>query len=130
MASLMMLPASMFVGDEDAQLVAGDVAASPETVLSRMWWAMDDTAEEAIVSHEFPMPSQYTGSGLKAIVHGFFKTEVTVTDEAVIDVFVEAKTPDADTLDMAAASSTATRCMIQCGRSQETSRAAVPRLRS
>lgn len=105
MASLVILPASMFTGDEDAQLVAGDVAASPENIQSsRMWWAFDDTEEEAIVSLEFPMPTQYTGTGLKAIIHGFFKTETTVTSEAVIDIFVEAKTPG-DTLDMEVAAS-------------------------
>lgn len=106
MASLIILPASMFVGDEDAQLVAGDVAASPENIQSsRIWWAFDDTEEEAIVSAEFSMPTQYTGPGLVAIIHGFFKTETTVTSEAVIDVFVEAKTPNSDTLDMEATAS-------------------------
>jgi len=106
MATLLVLEMGVFVGDEDAQLVAGDVAASPEFVQSsRGWWAFDDTAEEAITSKELIMPSQYTGSGLAAIVHGFFKTEIVATDEARIDVAVEAKTPDTDTLDMEVAES-------------------------
>lgn len=106
MATLMILPQSLFTGDEDAQLVSGDVAASPENIQSsRAWWAFDDTAEEAIASLEMVMPSQYTGSGLAIIVHGFFKSEITATDEARWDVFVEAVTPGADTLDMEATAS-------------------------
>ena len=106
MATLLVLDASVFVGDADAQLAAGDGVASPENILSsRMWWAFDADNEEAIISKQLVMPSQYTGSGLKAILHGFFKTEAVAADEAVMEVFVEAVTPDTDTLDMETASS-------------------------
>ena len=109
MATLLVLDASVFVGDDDAQLVAGDVAASPEVIKSsRMWWAFDATNEEAILSKQLIMPSQYTGTGLKAILHGFFKTEAVANQEAVMGIFVEAVTPDADTLDMETAESFST----------------------
>ncbi len=109
MATLLVLDASVFVGDDDAQLVAGDVGASPEVIKSsRMWWAFDDTDEEAITSKQLVMPSQYTGSGLKAIVHGFFKTETVAAETATIDVFIEAVTPNSDTLDMETAESFST----------------------
>ena len=53
MATLLAIPANMFVRDNDAQLVAGDVGATIEKVQSsRVWWAFDDTDEEAIVSLE------------------------------------------------------------------------------
>ncbi len=101
MASLMILEVGVFVGDDDAQLVAGDVAAGLENILSsRAWFSFDDTGEEAIVSKQLIMPTQYTGTGLVAIIHGFFKTEVTALETATIDVFVEAVTPNVDTLDM------------------------------
>lgn len=105
MATLLVLPQSLFTGDEDAQLVAGDVAASPEnTQSSRAWWAFDDTNEEAIVSSPFVMPTQYTGSGLVLVVFGFFKTEIVAADEAHLDVYVEAVTPG-DAVDMESATS-------------------------
>ena len=70
-----------------------------------MWWAFDDTNEEAVLSKQLVMPSQYTGSGLKAIVHGFFKTETVTAETATLDVHIEAVTPNSDTLDMETAKS-------------------------
>ena len=52
---------------------------------------------------EVDMPSQYTGSGLKAVVHFFMASDAT--NDIALDVFVEAKTPNADTLDMETADS-------------------------
>lgn len=105
MASLMNLPMSFFVRDNDAQLVAGDVGAGLEfTQSSRMWWAFDDTDEEAIISGSFIMPTQYTGSGLKAVIKGFFKTEAVAAETATIDIFVEAITAS-DALDVESAAS-------------------------
>lgn len=97
------LPANAFVGDTGAQLVAGDVAAGAVNLVGRPAWSFDDTAEEAIVSAEFEMPSTYTGSGtLKAIV--FCAMATATTGGVVWDVLVEAVTAG-DTLDMEAASS-------------------------
>lgn len=98
------LPASAFIGDNDAQLVAGDAAAAPVNHLGRPAYAFDDTDEEAITSVEFEMPAEYTGSGtLKAEI--FFAMASDTTNDIAIDVFVEAKTAGTDTLDMEAASS-------------------------
>ena len=121
MATLLILDASVFVGDEDAQLVAGDVAASPEVIKSsRMWWSFDDTDEEAITSKQLVMPSQYTGSGLVAILHGFFKTEVTAGETASMEVYIEAVTPNADTLDMETAESFSTANLVDVDPSDNT----------
>jgi hypothetical protein len=104
MATLLSLAASSFIGDQDAQLVAGDVAVPHASHLGRPCLAFDDTAEEAAVSVEFEMPTQYSGSGLSATIHFAAGSDM---DPAVVavDVFVEAKTPNADTLDMVAESS-------------------------
>jgi hypothetical protein len=105
MATLLSLAASSFIGDQDAQLVVGDVAVPHASHLGRPCLAFDDTAEEAAVSVEFEMPSQYTGSGLTATVH--FAMASDATNDVAIDIFVEAKTWN-DNLDMEAASSWAT----------------------
>jgi|GEM_PF-3139256 len=104
MATLILLPASSFVGDQDAQLVAGDVAVPHASHLGRPCLAFDDTDEEAAVSVEFEMPTQYTGSGLSATIHFAAGSDMDPAAVAV-DVFVEAKTPNADTLDMVTGSS-------------------------
>ena len=95
------LSAPCFVGDNDAQLVAGDVAAGATNLIGRPAWSFDDAAEEAIVSCEFEVPSTYTGSGtLKVIV---FCAMATATSGGVVwDIFVEAVTAG-DTLDLEAA---------------------------
>lgn len=98
MATLLILPAPLWIGDEDFQLVAGDNAAAMEKFSGRLAYAFDATDEEAIISPEMPMPTQYTGSGLVAIIHAASKT--ATSSNFRWDVFVEAKTPDVDTLDM------------------------------
>lgn len=99
--SLIPLTASMFTGDTDAQLVAGDVPATPVRHKGRPAWAFDATDEEAIVSGEFTMPGQYAGGTLSADLH--FAMASDATNDIALDVFVEAKTPNGDTLDMEAA---------------------------
>ena len=101
--TLLNIPASAFIGDTDAQLVAGDVAAPHAAKKGRPVLAFDDTAEEAAVSAEMAMPGNYAGGTLMATVHFFMASDVT--NDVAIDVFVEAKTPNADTLDMEAATS-------------------------
>ena len=106
MATLLALSAEHFKAAPDGLLVAGDVQASPEeNSVGRSWWAFDDTDEEAIVSGNLVMPTTYTGSGLKVVLFGFFKTEATATDEAIIEIASEAVTPDTDTLDLETAKS-------------------------
>lgn len=96
------LPASSFVPDSNAQLVAGDGAAAFKAHLGRPVLAMDDTDEEAATSVGFQMPATYTGSGtLKADVWYYMASDAT--NDVAIDVFVEAVT-HGDTLDLEAAS--------------------------
>ncbi len=107
MATLLILPAQLWIGDEDAQLEAGDAPANLERFIGRLGYTFDAGAtEEAIISPELIMPTQYTGSGLVAIVH--FAMVSATTNTIDLDVFVEAKTPDTDTLDMNDTSSWAT----------------------
>ncbi len=102
-STLISLPASSFVGDNDAQLVGGDAAATPVNHLGRPAMAFDATDEEAMVSAELPMPGQYAGGVLTATIH--FAMASDATNDIKLDMYVEAKTPDTDTLDMEAASS-------------------------
>lgn len=102
MATLFTFSAHALIGDNDAQLVAGDVAATPNVFIGRPGLEYDDTAEEAALTGEVEMPSQYTGSGLTAKIH--FAMKSATSSNVRWDVLVEAKTPDTDTLDMEAAS--------------------------
>lgn len=98
------LPATMFVGDNSAQLVAGDVTARRVNHSGRPALAFDDTAEEAAVSQEFEVPTAHTGTGtLKATLHVAAASDAT--NDIAFDVFVESKTPNTDTLDMESAAS-------------------------
>lgn len=106
MATLLIIPASYWIGDVNAQLDAGDMAAVMEKFNGRIGFTFDATNEEAILTPELVMPTPYTGSGLVAIVHAASKT--ATGSNFRWDVFVEAKTPDVDTLDMETAASWAT----------------------
>lgn len=98
------LPATAFVGDNDAQLVAGDGSAAFVNHKGRPALAFDDTDEEAATSVEFEVSEDYTGLGtLKAKI--LFAMASDVTNDIAIDVFVESKTPNSDTLDMETATS-------------------------
>lgn len=101
--TLLELPANAFTGDQDAQLVAGDKAALPVSHKGRAAWSFDDTDEAAIVSFEATMPGQYAAGTLKADIH--FATASDATNDLAVDAYVEAKTPDTDTLDMETATS-------------------------
>lgn len=101
--TLLELAANAFVGDNDAQLVGGDVAAVPVNHIGRPAWAFDDTAEAAIVSGEVAMPGQYAVGTLKATIH--WAAAGDNTNDVRWDIYVEAKTPNTDTLDMEAATS-------------------------
>lgn len=88
-------------GDNDAQLVAGDVAAAHETpAKGRPCLAFDDTEEEAAITGEYSMPGQFAGGTLKATIEVYMKSDNT--NDIAYDVFVEAKTPDTDTIDLEA----------------------------
>jgi hypothetical protein len=99
--TLLNIPASAFVGDQDTQLVAGDAAAPHVSHLGRPALAFDDTDEEAATSASFAMPGQYAGGTLMATL--FLYAASDATNGCVFDVCVEAVTPDADTLDLEAA---------------------------
>lgn len=98
MASRLLLPSVAMHPDDNALLVAGDLAALWRAHVGRLVLGFDATDEMAAVTPEIPMPSQYTGSGLKAVL--YFYMESDATNDVALDVFVEAKTPDGDTLDM------------------------------
>lgn len=100
--TLLTLPATAFVGDNDAQLVAGDGPATQVNHVGRPAFAFDDTAEEAMVSAEVTMPGQYAAGTLTADI--CFAMASDNTNDIALDVFVEAKTPGTDTLDMETAS--------------------------
>ncbi len=105
MAHTTMVPfsAAMFVGDTDAQLVAGDLAGFPLRHLGRAVMSYDDTQEMATVSHPIIMPGQYNGGTLTTDI-GFWMASDNTNDIA-LDVFIEAVTPNADTLNMVSATS-------------------------
>ena len=105
MATLLVIPASAMTGAAatTTQMVSGDAAATFEVHQGRLALAFDGVDEEAAVTAEMEMPSQYTGSGLTATLH--IASETVNSSSCVFDVFVEAKTPGSDTLDMEAASS-------------------------
>jgi hypothetical protein len=101
--TLLVLPADVFRGDDEAQLVGGDNPATPVNHKGRPGWAFDDTDEEAVVSAELVMPANYAGGTLTADV--LWATASDNTNDLALDLFVEAITPNADTLDMEAATS-------------------------
>jgi hypothetical protein len=98
--SLVELPMPLFAGDEDAQLIAGDVYALIGVFKGNFIYKFDDTNEMAIVSKRFRMPTQYAGGVVKAGL-GFFMASDNTNDIA-LDVFIEAVTPDTDTIDLEA----------------------------
>lgn len=101
--TLLNIPASAMVGDQDAQLVGGDAAAMHGSKVGRPLLVFDDTDEAAALTGEYEMPGQYAGGTLMATVHYF--TASDNTNDIAWDVFVEAKTTGTDTLDMETASS-------------------------
>ena len=102
MATLFNLPASIWFGDTDAQLVAGDAPAPHDVKVGRIVLAFDDTVEEAALTPEMQMPTEYGGGTLNATVHFFMASDTT--NDVAIDVFVEAFTPNVDGVDLETAS--------------------------
>jgi len=102
--TLITFPASAMFGDNDAQLVAGDAAAVHDVpAKGRPTLIFDDTDEEAAITAEIEMPGQYASGTLKATAHFFMASDNT--NDIALDVFVEAKTPNTDTLDLETAES-------------------------
>ena len=101
--TLLAFPGSSLCGDNDAQLVGGDAAALHTVHLGRPVLAFDDTDEAAAVTPEMTMPGQYAGGTLKADVLYYMASDAT--NDVALDIYVEAKTPDADTLDLETAAS-------------------------
>ena len=101
--TLLNFPANALVGDNDENLVAGDGAATFSNHNGRPCLAFDATAEEAVLTPEVAMPGQYAGGTLMATA--FFAMDSDATNHIVLDVGVEATTPNADTIDMETADS-------------------------
>ena len=104
MAHKTLLPFAVnsMVGDNSAQLVGGDAAALFAQFLDRPVLAFDDTDEAAAISAPVTMPGQYAGGTLKATIKIFIDNNA---DDVSFDIFVEAVTPDTDTLNMETTSS-------------------------
>ena len=105
MATLLIIPAISWIGDADEVLgVSGAEEASLQRFKrSRIGYSFDQTDTMSIITPELIMPTQFTGSGLVAIVHAASK--IATSSNFVWHVYFEAKTPDADTLDMETANS-------------------------
>ena len=101
--TLISLTPNVFIGDNDAQLVGGDGPAIPVNHVGRPAIAFDDTDEQAMVSAEIPMPANYAGGTLNIDIH--FAMGSDNANDIALDAFVEAKTPNSDTLDMTSATS-------------------------
>lgn len=63
-----------------------------DKVQDRPFLAFDDTTEETCYTDTFYMPQSYAGGTLTGYIPGMFASEVTVTDEAVIAISIEAIT--------------------------------------
>jgi len=87
-------------GDEDAQLVAGDIASTTYTHKGRKVWSFDDTVEQALLTDPKVMPAGI--DGFSGTLHAtlFLYMGSDNTNDIAMDAFVEAVTPDADTLDL------------------------------
>ncbi len=101
--TLLSLSANSFIGDTDANLVAGDSGAIPVLHKGRPAISFDATTEQAMVSPEFIMPGQYAAGTLNADI--LFAMADDNTNDIALGVYLEAKTPNVDTLDMETATS-------------------------
>ena len=80
-------------------VVGGDGMPLLVPLQGAWFYGFNDTDEEAVITPRVKMPGQYAGGTLMATVWGCFASEVTATDEAVLDVSVEAIT-QGDGVDM------------------------------
>ena len=100
--TLMMLPAKSFEGDGSGLLTDWEEPAVFGGAQERGWWAFDDTTEQAIVSGQLVMPTQYAAGTLKAKLYYVMASTTSGTVE--FEVAVEAVT-DGDATDLDSASS-------------------------
>ena len=104
--TLLNISSAEMAGDSDAQLVAGDIGSTSYTHKGRVTWSFDATTEQAAITRTFAMPqgiNGYGGGTLHATLYLYMASDNT--NDIAMDVFVEAVTPNADTLDMEAATS-------------------------
>ena len=92
----------MLVGDADAQLVAGDLAAYFDDHKGRVSMVFEDTNEMAATTPELQL-TDYDGGTVVADIDFYMASDAT--NDIAIDVFVESKTVNSDTLDLEAATS-------------------------
>lgn len=98
------LPASMFVGDGDAQLVAGDDPCGVVAHNGAMALSFPDGSDEsAAVSQWVEMPSAFASGTLKGRV--FYYAESATSGDFDLEGYLQAVTPGSDTLDLEAATS-------------------------
>lgn len=95
--SILGLAANNFIGDTNAQLVAGDLPALPGVANNAGSHKFAHDNAMAIVSKRYIMPTQFLGGSLKAKI--VFHTETDNTNDLELQVFVEAITPT-DTINL------------------------------
>jgi hypothetical protein len=107
--SLLNLVAESFVGDADETLNSADVPAFLKNLVGRWLLAFEDTDEAVAFSSSFIMPQGdggYSGgSGAVLKVDLVLSGNDTSPQEVRVEVYVEAITPDSDSIDMEAAAS-------------------------
>ena len=101
--TLMNFPASALIGDNDAQLDAGDIGSPHASFKGRPVLSFDPTAEEAALTPEVSMPGQYAGSTLMATLKCFAAAAGDGAKTIDFEVYVEAYTPGTDTNDLSSA---------------------------
>lgn len=105
MAHLFTIPSSLFRGDVDEQMVAGDLPATMAFHKGAMVWAFDATDEEAVVSNGWIRMGAFTGSLTAKLL---LYTASANTGGCVFDVSVMAVTPNSDNIDLETAESFST----------------------
>lgn len=98
--SLINLPAAAFDGD-DVPIIGGGTECGKARIQGAWVLTFDDGAHEAALSQPFQMPANYAGGTLMADVWTHFASETTATDEAVLEMSLEAITTG-DAVDLGA----------------------------
>jgi hypothetical protein len=108
--SLLTIDAASFIGDDNGIFHSQDLPVLLKSFETRWFMAFDDTDEMAGISREFVMPqgeggySGASGSTLKVDLH-LSGNDISGGNGTKLEVYIEAKTPNTDTLDMESASS-------------------------
>lgn len=90
--TLLNIPASAMIPDQDALLVAGDVGASFASHKGKPVLSFDDTAEEAAITPWYVMPGQYAAGTLKATLKAYAAAAGDGSETTDFEVYVAAVT--------------------------------------